>query len=488
MPDAFVAIYPELLEMDVYRYTVKTDAKTAGFKKGYVPFVLYRGAQEDVTVFVDWGDGTQVERLPWYETQQEIVEDAYTHEYAEPGEYTISVMSFDFDKLYITSNYSYELKTDYAPTLISVDTMLPNLRGVLYKTSSSGSRRTYAENFGHCFSNCSSLTAIPQGLFDNNPSVTNFGSCFSNCSSLTAIPQGLFDNNPSVTNFSSCFFHCLSFTAIPQGLFDNNPAVTVFSSCFFYCSSLTAIPQGLFDNNPSVTNFSSCFYGCSSLTAIPQGLFDNNPSVTSFGSCFANCSSLTAIPQGLFDNNPSVTDFASCFWNCVKITEIPVGLFIKNTKVTDFHITFFNTAITSIPNGLIDNCPLVTDIAGMFGSTEITSIPSGLFSNQNLVTTLGNNKIQGSNGVFSNTDKTLPNSAIDVDMFAHMLDLTEVSFAFLARAGFSIRFRATEISKANSFCSKKTGQTTTVYVPAGSTTAATFHTLESKLGLNVVEE
>ena len=434
MPDAFVAIYPELLEMDVYRYTVKTDAKTAGFKKGYVPFVLYRGAQEDVTVFVDWGDGTQVERLPWYETQQEIVEDAYTHEYAEPGEYTISVMSFDFDKLYITSNYSYELKTDYAPTLISVDTMLPNLRGVLYKTSSSGSRRTYAENFGHCFSNCSSLTAIPQGLFDNNPSVTNF------------------------------------------------------SSCFYGCSSLTAIPQGLFDNNPAVTSFGSCFSNCSSLTAIPHGLFDNNPAVTSFGSCFANCSSLTAIPQGLFDNNPSVTDFASCFWNCVKITEIPVGLFIKNTKVTDFHITFFNTAITSIPNGLIDNCPLVTDIAGMFGSTEITSIPSGLFSNQNLVTTLGNNKIQGSNGVFSNTDKTLPNSAIDVDMFAHMLDLTEVSFAFLARAGFSIRFRATEISKANSFCSKKTGQTTTVYVPAGSTTAATFHTLESKLGLNVVEE
>lgn len=44
MSDAFVANYPELLEMDVYRYTVKTDAKTEGFKKGYVPFVLYYGA------------------------------------------------------------------------------------------------------------------------------------------------------------------------------------------------------------------------------------------------------------------------------------------------------------------------------------------------------------------------------------------------------------------------------------------------------------
>lgn len=291
--------------------------------------------------------------MPWHETYQEIVEDDYTHEYGAPGEYTISVASFDFDKLYITANYSYDLKTNYAPTLISVDTVLPKLSGVIYKTSSSSSHHTYKANFSRCFSNCSSLTSIPQGLFDNNPSVTNFN---------------------------------------------------------------------------------------------------------------------------------------ACFWACKKITEIPVGLFINNTKVTDFHITFFNTGITSIPDGLIDNCPLVTDISGMFGMTKITSIPFGLFSNQNLVTTLGNNKNQGNNGVFSNTDKTLPNSAIDVDMFAHMLDITEASYVFVGRAGFSIRFRATKISKANSFCSNKTGQTTTVYVPAGSTTAATFHALESDLGLNVVEE
>ena len=379
MPDIFVANYPELLEMYVYRYTVKTDAKTEGFKKGYVPFVLY-GAQANVPVFVDWGDGTGVERLPWHETYQEIVEDDYTHEYGAPGEYTISVASFDFDKLYITANYSYELETNYAPTLISVDTALPKLNGVTYKTSSSSSHYNYVEDLRYCFSYCSSLTSIPQGLFDNNPAVTNFSYCFSQCSLLTAIPQGLFDNNPAVTTFSACF------------------------------------------------------------------------------------------------------------WVCRKITEIPVGLFAKNTKVTDFHITFFKTGITSIPDGLIDNCPLVTDISGMFGMTKITSIPFGLFSNQELVTTLGNNVTQSSNGVFSNTDETLPNSAIDVDMFAHMLDLTEVSFAFVARAGFSIRFRATEIIKATAFCSKKTGQTTTVYVPAGSTTAATFHALESNLGLNVVEE
>ena len=406
MPDIFVANYPELLEMYVYRYTVKTDAKTEGFKKGYVPFVLY-GAQANVPVFVDWGDGTGVERLPWHETYQEIVEDDYTHEYGAPGEYTISVASFDFDKLYITANYSYELETNYAPTLISVDTALPKLNGVTYKTSSSSSHYNYVEDLRYCFSYCSSLTSIPQGLFDNNPAVTNFSYCFSQCSSLTSIPQGLFDNNPAVTNFSYCF---------------------------------------------------------------------------------SQCSLLTAIPQGLFDNNPAVTTFSACFWVCRKITEIPVGLFAKNTKVTDFHITFFKTGITSIPDGLIDNCPLVTDISGMFGMTKITSIPFGLFSNQELVTTLGNNVTQSSNGVFSNTDETLPNSAIDVDMFAHMLDLTEVSFAFVARAGFSIRFRATEIIKATAFCSKKTGQTTTVYVPAGSTTAATFHALESNLGLNVVEE
>ena len=166
-------------------------------------------------------------------------------------------------------------------------------------------------NFDSCFADCSSLTSIPQGLFDNNPQVTDFSSCFSNCSSLTSIPSGLFNNCPNVTKFSSCFYNCVNLNSIPQGLFDNNTQATDFGGCFRDCSSLTSIPEGLFDNNPQVTRFGTCFYECSSLISIPLSLFSKHTKVTSFYSCFESCTNLTVNVQiGSTATSVDVTRFA----------------------------------------------------------------------------------------------------------------------------------------------------------------------------------
>ncbi len=196
-------------------------------------------------------------------------------------------------------------------------------------------------DFTNCFSQCSNLTTIPAGLFDNNTAVTDFSSCFNGCSNLTTIPAGLFDNNTAVTDFGLCFYNCTNLTAIPAGLFDNNTAVTTFDGCFSLCSNLTTIPAGLFDNNTAVTDFSYCFYDCSNLTTIPAGLFDNNTAVTTFSNCFSLCSNLTTIPAGLFDNNTAVTTFSNCFSSCSNLTTIPAGLFDNNTAVTTFAGCFY---------------------------------------------------------------------------------------------------------------------------------------------------
>ena len=45
------------------------------------------------------------------------------------------------------------------------------------------------------------------------------------------------------TDFSSCFYYCTSLTSIPEGLFDNNPNVTDFSRCFNDCENLTVRVQ-----------------------------------------------------------------------------------------------------------------------------------------------------------------------------------------------------------------------------------------------------
>ena len=148
-------------------------------------------------------------------------------------------------------------------------------------------------------------------------------------------------------------------------------------------------------------------------------------------------------------------------------------------------MTFFSCSISDIPVDIFTNCHAVKDLSGTFGDNPITSVPSGLFSSQTLVTTLGNNT-NTSNGIFSAGSMGVIN--IDENLFAHMLNLTQARFAFQGHYGFSIRFRATELTDVTEFCSKNTEHPVTVYVPAGSATAETFHAIASINGITVVEE
>ncbi|GAH17225.1 unnamed protein product, partial [marine sediment metagenome] len=154
------------------------------------------------------------------------------------------------------------------------------------------------------------LNAIDK-LKANN--MTTFRSGFRECSDLTAISAGLFDNNPAITNFNACFSDC-SLTAIPAGLFDNNILVTDFGYCFNKNYLLTAIPSGLFDYNTVIIDIDGCFSDCSDLTAIPAGLFDNNTLVTDFRFCFYNGSALTGSAPELWLRDPEPTG-TQCFYN-----------------------------------------------------------------------------------------------------------------------------------------------------------------------------
>lgn len=108
-------------------------------------------------------------------------------------------------------------------------------------------------NFSDCFTFCSSLTAIPAGLFDHCTEVTDFGSCFSSCSSLTAVPAGLFDNCTAVTNFEACFYNCSS-------LKEETPYTMVDGK-----------KVKLWERSPDngfakITNYTGCFGGCTGLS------------------------------------------------------------------------------------------------------------------------------------------------------------------------------------------------------------------------------
>ena len=264
-------------------------------------------------ITIDWGDGTQEH----YETAG-----AFSHRYSvgESSDFDIKIIgdikglnSKDLDKNTITGIKQWGISKlesmEYAFYKQPLEFIANDEFGALENVTS----------FPYTFQYCSSLTSIPQGLFDKCSNVTSFNWTFGSCLSLTSIPQGLFDKCSNVTSFNCTFGSCSSLTSIPQGLFDKCTKVTNFESTFQYCSSLTSIPKGLFDRCTNVTDFESTFYDCSSLTSIPKGLFDKCTEVTNFGATFSGCSSLTSIPQGLFDYNRKVEDFAFTFACCNNI-------------------------------------------------------------------------------------------------------------------------------------------------------------------------
>ena len=168
-------------------------------------------------------------------------------------------------------------------------------------------------------------------------SITNCSAMFSNCSSLTTIPETLTIPN-SATNCSYMFYNCSNITAIPETLTIPN-SVTDCSYMFQGCRSLTAIPETFTIPN-SVTNCSYMFSSCLSLTAIPETLIIPN-SVTNCSSMFADCPSLTSDISNIWPstwNSTGIIDISYMFFSCTKVVgTVPADKLWNSVK------TFFSS-------------------------------------------------------------------------------------------------------------------------------------------------
>lgn len=282
-------------------FTVKVD-ENLGFN---IPFPT--SGETPTNIMVDWGDDSALTIVNKGTTLSDG--DGFNYEYAETGEYTITIYSYQVDETeqqIPKINFWYNRKNNNNhQKLVLINTPFLN---------------TETEDFSYCFFQCSNLTSIPTGLFDKNIEVTSFEYCFQDCSKLESIPTGLFDKNINVTSFNYCFRSCEKISNIPIGLFDKNTKVTSFNYCFESCYNLTSIPTGLFDKNTNAISFYCCFQDCSTLESIPERLFDKNIEVEVFNACFSHCTNLKEIPEGLFNNNKKATNFMSCFKFCSNVT------------------------------------------------------------------------------------------------------------------------------------------------------------------------
>lgn len=385
-----------------WRFTVNTEAGAVGEKKTAIPFNLYNVSGK---VWVDWGDDTVSELTAEDYTASNAT--ASIHEYAQAGIYTVTVQTPIWNNIYFLSAID-EIETNnpvnpiipYIPsstntkqaplywwkrTLTSILDPLEKIAGRIDITTPS-TPETLDNRFDFLFCNCTALTSIPSGLFDNN-SFTNAASIFYGCSVLSAIPSGLFDEQKNITTFAKCFMNCAALASIPPGLFNENTLVTTVEHCFDGCSTIINIPSGLFDENIAMLSFDACFRNCTSLKHMPAHLFDENNSVTNFRYCFENCVSLEEIQPNLFDENIAVLNFYGTFKNCTKLTEIPEHLFDKNTVASTFGQTFcLCTHLEHIPSGLFDkNINVISFDRTFLDCWVLEEIPSNLFDKNTLV-------------------------------------------------------------------------------------------------------
>jgi len=100
--------------------------------------------------------------------------------------------------------------------------------------------------------------------------VTNMGGMFSECKSLSSLPDISKWNTNNVTNMSVMFIECKSLSSLPDISKWNTLNVTNMSSMFYKCSSLLSLPDISKWNTNNVINMSSMFYYCSSLLSLPD--------------------------------------------------------------------------------------------------------------------------------------------------------------------------------------------------------------------------
>ena len=131
---------------------------------------------------IDFGDGTS------QTLDDRTVTETIQHDYSDTDEHQIIVTG----RIASVSFYG----GGHPEYLQSVDTVIP--------------KQNWLTSFDSCFRGCTSLTAIPSGLFDNCTAVTSFNWCFRGCTSLTGLAPELWDTTiwTSVTEHSLCFYNC----------------------------------------------------------------------------------------------------------------------------------------------------------------------------------------------------------------------------------------------------------------------------------------
>ena len=283
---------------------------------------------------VDWGDGT-------------VETDTYEHYYANAGDYVVQIdgaysVTFSYDaSTYSNGTYVKEL-LNIGSGITYVASMFQNCHGL--DTIADELRFPHAD-YDYVFSNCTSLTSYPDGLFQiddgNGNCVSSCKGAFEYCSSLTDIGDILDGCGfNETTDFSYLFYGCTNLTYSRRDARAFPPRAGYI---FYGCASLTESPLGksgvIMDIqyafaysgiqsahfNQSLTyyfpvNMSNAFEGCTDLYDVRFSF--NEMNIQIMQNAFKDCTSLSTVnfPSGISISGNGNDFCDSAFSGCTNLS------------------------------------------------------------------------------------------------------------------------------------------------------------------------
>jgi len=151
--------------------------------------------------------------------------------------------------------------------------------------------------------NCTEFRVLAGSIKNYITSVDNWGNMgfnmlnFDGCSNLSSLPDGPITGAEEMDSYVYFCRNCTSLTVIPDNLFDLSSAGLTTNSAFAYAfqnTGITTVPADLFKYavNASTSAFLRTFGDNANLTTLPDYLFKYNTSAVSWQACFVNCPKL----------------------------------------------------------------------------------------------------------------------------------------------------------------------------------------------------
>ena len=182
--------------------------------------------------------------------------------------------------------------------------------------------------------------------------ITNMKDIFAQCSTLISLSDDFSNlDTKKITDMSFLFSDCTSLTSLPDISKWDTSNVTDMNFMFSGCSLLQKLPDISKWNISNVKDISFMFNNCSSLLSLPDISKWDTSNVTNISYLFSCCKSLSSIPDISIWKTSNIYDMSFLFNGCISLAFIPdITKWDVNNVIKSEFMFSYCYSITKIPD------------------------------------------------------------------------------------------------------------------------------------------